>query len=361
MDTINYITFDAWWDTDVEVLKDLTKHYKVNVFVMGSPSRSKFFICEELHICNFYRYVQKYRTKDIRNIWENIRYYCYLRKYIKQKDIHNIFIPWGNPLLLFLLGISLNKSNTIIFVHNFIEHLDALYFRILNYVKQLFYKRFHFFCFFSEMQKRKFQDIYSLKDVHLIPMPLKDYGQPKKNRINSEITFLFFGYIRDYKRPDYFIKAANSVSSNNVRFIIAGSASDADARRYTKLIENSKIECHFELIDTKEISNYFNEADFLVLPYEEITQSGPSLIAINYCVPIIASDLPGFRKIVQHGYNGFLFKKDDINELITIFNNIATFSQEDINKMKQNQKAFKNKYNEEVCISVVLSEIIKKM
>ena len=59
-----------------------------------------------------------------------------------------------------------------------------------------------------------------------------------------------------------------------------------------------------------EIILYFQEADYLVLPYDESTQSGPLLIAYNYNIPVIASDIELFKTMVCDKQNGSYLKKE---------------------------------------------------
>ena len=54
----------------------------------------------------------------------------------------------------------------------------------------------------------------------------------------------------------------------------------------------------------------------MVLPYEDVAQSGPHMIAYNYNLPVIASDIDGFKERVVDGENGFLFKRNNLESLI---------------------------------------------
>ena len=46
-----------------------------------------------------------------------------------------------------------------------------------------------------------------------------------------------------------------------------------------------------------------------MLPYQDVAQSGPHMIAYNYNLPVIASDIEGFAERVEDGENSFLVRK----------------------------------------------------
>ena len=86
---------------------------------------------------------------------------------------------------------------------------------------------------------------------------------------------------------------------------------------YREMIGNtSNITAEFRRIDDEEIPELFTKSDYLVLPYEDVAQSGPHMIAYNYNLPVIASDIDGFKERVVDGENGFLFKRNNLESLI---------------------------------------------
>ena len=73
--------------------------------------------------------------------------------------------------------------------------------------------------------------------------------------------------------------------------------------------------CHIKFIDNEDIPNYFIQSDFLILPYEDSTQSGPLLIAYNYNLPIISSDLDYFKEMIANEKTGFIFERGNQDSL----------------------------------------------
>jgi len=49
-----------------------------------------------------------------------------------------------------------------------------------------------------------------------------------------------------------------------------------------------------------------------------VSQSGPTKIAFNYNLPIIASNLPGFSDEILEGVNGYLFEPGNVEDLVCV-------------------------------------------
>jgi glycosyltransferase involved in cell wall biosynthesis len=64
-----------------------------------------------------------------------------------------------------------------------------------------------------------------------------------------------------------------------------------------------------------EVPFYFGAADVLLYPYRSITTSGALVTGLNYCKPIIASDLLPFRDYLRHGHNALLVPSGDVEAL----------------------------------------------
>jgi glycosyltransferase involved in cell wall biosynthesis len=59
-------------------------------------------------------------------------------------------------------------------------------------------------------------------------------------------------------------------------------------------------------IPAAEIPCFYSAADVLLYPYRQITTSGALMTGLNYRRPIIASDLPLFRGLIEEEENGLL-------------------------------------------------------
>lgn len=357
MKTINYITYDSWWDTDKTILPDLCKEYNVNVIVLNPRHEDlKYQVKDRYNAKSMKCIEQPCRDRDIRSILTAICAFIYLLRISKKDDV-KIFIPGKNPFFLLLFYIFISSKNTLIAYHNYIEHVDKRS-SLVSKIKHLYLKKYQNFLFYSESQVNLFNADFPNKSSYLLNMPLKDFGAPTKQRSHDEFTFLFFGLIRDYKRLDLFIKAANLLNNKKCKFIIAGKCDDWN--KYEKLIDDKTLfDLHLRFIDDNEVADFFYNSDFLVLPYDDATQSGPLMIALNYGLPVIASDQVSFKKIICNEQNGFIFKKGDYKDLANKMEQASMLSQNELLTFRESQMSVKSKYVKDNDILTVVKHIIE--
>jgi glycosyltransferase involved in cell wall biosynthesis len=88
----------------------------------------------------------------------------------------------------------------------------------------------------------------------------------------------------------------------------------------------------------------FSSADIFVLPYKGGYQkSGPLHRALASGRAIIASDLQSVREVIKHGYNGMLFKPNNVDELANLI--LELYKDEDKRKeLSKNAREFAEKY-----------------
>ena len=150
-----------------------------------------------------------------------------------------------------------------------------------------------------------------------IPMPIKSFGESDMSQIHNKVRFLFFGHVAVNKRLDKLITAYKMLPKDfqdKSELYVYGKC--AEPNKYIEMTDgNEHIVLNFGFVKDKDIPNIFTSASFLVLPYDDVSQSGPSMIAYNYNVPLICTDLPGFKEIVENGKTGFLYKTNDTDSL----------------------------------------------
>lgn len=342
MNQLNYITYDAWWDTDITLFPLLSDSFQLNVFVLNPLGvvPLKYKEKKSDYIDNLEQYNQYYRDRDIRLFPSTLMYFYKLLKASKKGT--NLFVIGNNSLLLILLLLFFSRKNTIICSHNYVEHIDKRN-SALSKLKSLFFRRFRYFCFFSDLEFQKFRKDYPSKSAIILKMPLKDFGPVIMKPRNNIFTFLFFGAIRQYKRLDLFIKAARKLESDSVRFLISGFAEDWS--QYEKFIGvDRRFDCRIGFVDNKDIPELFAQSDFVVLPYDDATQSGALMIAINYGVPAIVSNLPEFMQDIENEYNGLVFQKGDEESLLEALQRAMKMSDSEKNKMRKRQTETRDRY-----------------
>jgi glycosyltransferase involved in cell wall biosynthesis len=136
-------------------------------------------------------------------------------------------------------------------------------------------------------------------------------------------VFLWQGILAPYKGIDLLLDAWAEVARSlpaQVRspcLLIAGRGSKEDTRAIRNRVEQleAPVKLHMEYIPATELPCYYQAADFLLYPYREITTSGALMTGLNYRKPIVASDLPAFRAVVEDGVNGLLFPNTSAADL----------------------------------------------
>lgn len=362
---INYITYDSWWDTDVTVIPELAKRFKLNVFCLSPEEHAKYPHKELSSNVSFVQVHQRHRDRDPRSLFVALKYFC--ECFIKHHNKDSIYfvIPGKNPYFLSLVLCLFPKNRTIISSHNYVEHGDnkSVGTSLGDLLKKKLYCHFQNFHFFSKLQNDLFKKDYPNKKSFYTNMLPKDFGEGIQiKREDSKVKLLFFGLIRDYKRLDLLIDAINHLNHPNLKITIAGNASKHDIEKYTTMIKDKDLfELHFGFVKNEDIPNYFVNSDFCVLPYESATQSGPSLVAINYGIPIIASKIPAFEEHIEDGKNGFLFENGSVKSLRKTLERVLRMSNSEILKMKQYQAEYKQQYVEKNDIGLKFQEFINTL
>ena len=122
----------------------------------------------------------------------------------------------------------------------------------------------------------------------------------------NERLLLFFGFVRRYKGLHYLLEALARVS-DPVHLIVAGEFWESENiyRRQIEQLELQKsVTLHNRYIPNEEIEPYFVAADALVLPYLNGSQSGVSMIALYYGLPVIATRVGGLGETVVNDETG---------------------------------------------------------
>ncbi len=90
----------------------------------------------------------------------------------------------------------------------------------------------------------------------------------------------------------------------NVRLLIAGDGSLGPYRRQLKNLK--RVEIINRWVAEDEISQLFERADMVVLPYTSASQSGVLAVAAGYGLPVIATQVGGLPEQISDGKTGLL-------------------------------------------------------
>ena len=212
-------------------------------------------------------------------------------------------------------------------------------------VKMEFFLNSHF-QMFSKHTARWFKEHYPTKSFFYAPMVVKDFGdvQTDNYKVNkTKVNLLFFGNVVGNKRLDLLIDAVKELPvevQQKVHLNICGNCR-MDKEAFLQQIGDCKsISTYFKRIPDEEIPELFTKHQFFMLPYQDVAQSGPHMIAYNYNLPVIASDIDGFAERVEDGKNGFLFHVNDKESLKAAITKAVMLSSEEYKKLKKNLQEY---------------------
>jgi glycosyltransferase involved in cell wall biosynthesis len=135
----------------------------------------------------------------------------------------------------------------------------------------------------------------------------------RMKRSNPEIVnVLFFGRIYRYKGLDVLIRSMAHVTKNfsNIRLIIAGEGDNFLSYR-KEMVDPHFFEVRNRHIADNEAAQLFVDADIVVLPYVEASQSGVLAIANAFAKPVIVSNVGELGRVVVDGVSGLVVPPAD--------------------------------------------------
>ncbi len=125
-------------------------------------------------------------------------------------------------------------------------------------------------------------------------------------------TFLFFGAIRDYKGVKPLINSFREVEAVNpdINLVIAGKPFNKKIEAETlRLAQGENIKCFLKHIPDEDVQYYFNAADAVVLPYQNILTSGAAILALSFGKKVVAPKKGCLPELIS-GDAGILYEAD---------------------------------------------------
>ena len=229
-----------------------------------------------------------------------------------------------------------NKRNTPVIFHyhgasNFIQRLN---FKISMY---LFYKKI------SKMTVPSFAALNQIKKMCKKIPPVKiiltgvDYNFYNDNKSkqfnNGTPQLIFVGGLRGYKKIDELVNAMPKLllkyPKANLQIIGEGS----ESLKLSKIINEKKLDESVKLIgkqDKQQISLRLSSADIYVSASRFETFALPSLEAMASGLPVVLSEHPAHRELIERSSAGKIFSYENTSELCMkieeVFENKEDFS-----------------------------------
>ena len=241
---------------------------------------------------------------------------------------------WLTKFIKYLYKISLKSTKTIFF-----QNTDD---------KDLFVK--------NKIVKSKFCEITPGSGIDLDKF--EQSALPNKN----DLIFLYVGRVLRDKGVEEFIDAAKMVKEKypSARFQILGPIKSQNRTAISfqeiKKWQDKKIIEY--LGQTDNVTHFINKALCVVLPSYREGTSRALLEAAAVGRPIIASDVPGCREIIDDGKSGFLCKPKDSEDLANKIEKMISLSHESrVNMANKGRLKVQKEYSEEIVLNYFINAI----
>ena len=133
---------------------------------------------------------------------------------------------------------------------------------------------------------------------------------------DGRFRLLFFGRIFPYKGLQHLIAAEPAIAAAvpGLLTTIAGRGEDLAGYR-AAMVEPARFDVRDRRIPDEEVAQLFAEADLLMLPYVEASQSGVLAVAAAFGLPVVASDVGEMGEVVRRTGMGALVPPADPDAL----------------------------------------------
>ena len=188
------------------------------------------------------------------------------------------------------------------------------------------------------------------------------YFQPRQKNTTKNFTFLLVARLIVEKGIYEYVEAAKSLKTKhqNVEFQIIGSVDEDHSRGISqKEVDDWVDKDIINFLGTKDDPRQFiADADCIVLPsYREGTPK-TLLEAAAMGRPIVTTDVPGCREVVNDGLNGFLCKGKNSNSLAEKLDEMISLNSEQREKFGTNgRKRVEETFDERLVINKYLTQI----
>lgn len=350
--TIVWITPDWFFDVDWPIVDRLVDYYDIKWFVIWSKESNR----QKPDNPNIYKFIQlSYRGRDPRIMWV----YYKLISVIKSLHPMAVYNGYdGDPYFYRMAFAMMDRNLYIMEGHEPNPYRRRYHTRLM--VKCLTWDINHVghVHIFSKFTEKEFRKMYPNTGCTYIPMVPKDYGRPSEHLdFGGKKVFLFFGGVRPDKRLDVLLRAFVSMSDEcqkKAYLLVYGSCEENKIQEYNEIVKGSNnIELHFGFASDEIVSTLFTSSDYLVLPYQVVTQSGPNMIAYYYNLPIIASNLDGFTERITDGIDGYIFPVNDVTALKDVLEKCINQTEEEYDMIKTNMA---RRVNDEYSVDVVIGK-----
>jgi glycosyltransferase involved in cell wall biosynthesis len=261
---------------------------------------------------------------------DNIKAYNAVKKIIKSEGYDVIHTHTPNASFITRLASKKSKSQIYYTTHGLhfyegapfknwllyypIEKLAAKYTDVIITINQGDY----------ELVKNRFKNV----NVELIPgigiNPLHLNSKKKSSSLKNElgierekIVILSVGELNDNKNHQVVIKALGRLKNRDFVYLIAGKGNTE--KKLRELSRSLQLDSSVKLLGyRKDIPDLINISDVFVFPSKREGLGMAALEAMEFGLPVVASNIGGIKDYIEDNQNGYLFEPLDDKKLATL-------------------------------------------
>lgn len=218
----------------------------------------------------------------------------------------------------------------------------------------------------SHYYKTKVTDVYKLKrDDSIFVYPSGGVDSKIFNPYEKKEEMFVFGFVSNFikaKGWKEFLKALSTLGcvkgQRRLKGIMVGDGIDK-----AKIEEEIKtLKLNVELmpnVSQKELAKVYSSFNVLIFPTYNESLGLVGIEAMMCGIPVIATRTGGPTDYIKEGYNGFLFERGNVDELVNKINKFQGLNEEEINEMKmhciETSKSFESSIVNKKLITVLKS------
>lgn len=306
------------------------------------------------------------------NIYE-IRHLDYLMKYdlfyylnfiIRNKNT-DYLIGSNSPLLAIF-----KPKKTVVMFHNYIRFLNSdIFLPFYSIFKKRYHKSHLIFC--SKFLKEEFikqYPLFPINNTHVIFNAVDEKNIKIRDEHYKKIKkVVFMGQWNYNKGFDLLVEAVKKlriIRADFELYLIGGKNlwNDMKKNKDNITFEDQDYIKNVGLLKRDKLLKYISDKDILVVPSRWKEPFG--IVAIEGLASgmvVITSGQGGLGDIIKNKYNGFIFKNNDLDNLVNKLDQVMDLKEEEVNRIRKNgYYSIKEKFTWDIYIGK-LKNILQKL
>ena len=257
-------------------------------------------------------FLDQYRGAKWKKVLSLVKNYKRFFRFVgRHKSDCIIYLTYGNIIDLPFLWIVARSSRHVIDIHEAIGQDVDSNLRLKRMLKKIYSTRIKHVISHSKRTNDFLDEFQYCEERFEVPhfkycfrkkYDLNKVGKDIREAVDDgKINVLFFGNINYNKGVDILLSSVNDLDDKvceRLNVIVAGKDFDGTCYKI-KPLEGKPIHLILRHIEDDELIFLYQHIQFLALLYRKTSQSGVLEMAFYFKRPIIANDIPYFRKILS--------------------------------------------------------------